>query len=469
MVKDIKYIIKRILIGIGIAIALMWLKGGLIANVNALSMTAYDSNYTVVGSCDNCTSLVPDNLAANIERLYIKFDNTALTSGTKYTLETTYEIISLDQPRWDSPYFYISGTNQNIQLKYNAINGSQGNVPIPGGLYGSKYNIGYVGDFTASKSGNGGLLEIYFTNRPYFSQIKILTSSFAYNGDSSIDAINNQTNMIINNQNNNTNSIINNNNNNTQSIINNQNANTDKEIESQQVCKTIQYSSTSSGNTNNQYLNSSGVPTNGNGYSISEFISISNSSNIKVINRGFNNSCFYDSNKNFISCVVPNSIGILSVPTNAKYFRITFNNNDKIPIIEVDVCKNGNQALDDSITDTNNTLKDSSIDDPSSDIDTMKGKLASNGVITQLITLPVTLYQSVLNNINGSCSTFNLGSLYNHNLSLPCIQPENYLGSSLWGVIDVLCCGLFILSFRKRMVDIFNHMSSLKDRGNELE
>ena len=112
MVKDIRYIIKRILIGVGIALILMLFKGGLIADVNALSLTAYDSNYRIVGQCTNCDTLVPDNLTDYIVSLYIKFDNTALTSGIKYSVETTYEIISLDQPRWNNPFFYISGTNQ---------------------------------------------------------------------------------------------------------------------------------------------------------------------------------------------------------------------------------------------------------------------------------------------------------------------------------------------------------------------
>lgn len=117
------------------------------------------------------------------------------------------------------------------------------------------------------------------------------------------------------------------------------------------------------------------------------------------------------------------------------------------------------------------TIKDSSVDNDkaSSDIDTMNGKVASNGTITELITLPIRLYQAILNNVDGACSPINLGSLYNHNLRLTCINLSNLLGSTLYNIIDVLCCGLFILAFRKKMVDIFNHMTSLNDRGNELE
>lgn len=120
---------------------------------------------------------------------------------------------------------------------------------------------------------------------------------------------------------------------------------------------------------------------------------------------------------------------------------------------------------------TNDLIEDDSIDDnkTSSDINTMNSKIASNNAITQLLTLPITLYQSILNSANGSCSSISLGSLYNHSLNLPCINLQNLLGSTLYGIIDILISGLFILSFRKKMVDIFNHMTSLNDRGNELE
>lgn len=40
MVKDAKYIIKRIIIGVGVALVLMLLKGGLIMNVHAMEVVA---------------------------------------------------------------------------------------------------------------------------------------------------------------------------------------------------------------------------------------------------------------------------------------------------------------------------------------------------------------------------------------------------------------------------------------------
>lgn len=135
----------------------------------------------------------------------------------------------------------------------------------------------------------------------------------------------------------------------------------------------------------------------------------------------------------------------------------------------IDSQNQNTQDIIDSQNNINNSINDSTTDAPNNDVNSMNSKVASNNSITQLLTLPITLFQNVLNNINGSCSSYNLGALYGHNLTLPCINLGSILGSTLWGVIDVLISGLFILSFRKKMVDIFNHMSSLNDRGNELE
>lgn len=128
-----------------------------------------------------------------------------------------------------------------------------------------------------------------------------------------------------------------------------------------------------------------------------------------------------------------------------------------------------NQKQTEATENINNSINDSSTDDPSSDITDMNDKIATNNSISQLLTLPIQLYQNILNSLNGSCSSFSLGSLYNHSLTLPCINLQSLLGSTLFNIIDILISGLFILSFRKKMVDIFNHMTSLNDRGNELE
>ena len=134
---------------------------------------------------------------------------------------------------------------------------------------------------------------------------------------------------------------------------------------------------------------------------------------------------------------------------------------------KIDAAKN--QAHQDAQTahndavNTQNTIKDDSVDSPNTSINTIKGSLASNGVITSLVVLPVTLYQSILNSVNGTCNTFSLGSLYGTNLTIPCINVSNYLGATLWGSIDVIISGIFIYMISRKMVKVFHQLSSLKE------
>lgn len=116
-----------------------------------------------------------------------------------------------------------------------------------------------------------------------------------------------------------------------------------------------------------------------------------------------------------------------------------------------------------SINDLNGTINNDNVDDPSSSINLFKDKIATNGVITQLVGLPVTLFTKVLNSVNGTCSSYNLGSLFGTDLVLPCINVSNYLGSSLWGVIDVLISGLFVYTISKKFIKVFENMSSMNE------
>lgn len=126
-----------------------------------------------------------------------------------------------------------------------------------------------------------------------------------------------------------------------------------------------------------------------------------------------------------------------------------------------------NQRLD----SIDNTLNNDSIDSSNTTgtLENLSDDLPTNSVISDLLLLPVRLFQNILNSINGSCSSFSLGSLFNTNINLPCINLQNILGSSLYSVIDILISGIFVLSIRKKFVNIFENLSSLKNGGNELE
>lgn len=131
----------------------------------------------------------------------------------------------------------------------------------------------------------------------------------------------------------------------------------------------------------------------------------------------------------------------------------------------------GQNDIKDSVNKVDDTLNDDSIDSTNT-TDTLQGlsdNLPTNSVISDLLLLPVRLFQNVLNSINGSCTTFNLGSLFGTDLTLPCLNIESLLGSTLWTVIDILFCGAFVLVIRKKFVDIFEGLSNLKNGGNSVE
>lgn len=130
---------------------------------------------------------------------------------------------------------------------------------------------------------------------------------------------------------------------------------------------------------------------------------------------------------------------------------------------------NAQEQTTNAVNDMNDTIKDDNIDSPNNSISQMEQNLPTNSVISDLLTLPIRMFQNILNAVNGTCSPFSLGSLFGTNLVLPCINIQNYLGSALWGAIDVIFCGIFILSMRKKFVEIFENITSLKNGGNELE
>ena len=141
--------------------------------------------------------------------------------------------------------------------------------------------------------------------------------------------------------------------------------------------------------------------------------------------------------------------------TNCNVKLSFFKNEDK-PFCEYGSLSNPTNDLKDSITDD-------SVSDPDSFITQFTNMLATNGTITQLITLPITMFTTILNNVNGTCTSFNVGSLLGTDLIFPCIDVSTYLGSTLWGIIDVICSGFFVLTIAKKMIKAFNNFSGMKE------
>ena len=274
----------------------------------------------------------------------------------------------------------------------------------------------------------------------------------------------NKQNEIINSQNNNTDKVIDNQNQNTDKTIENQNENTDKQIDSQKVCEYIDKNKVIK---KGYYLSSNGSEaTTSTAWGITDYISVVGADLTLVNKLDYSDTymCFYNSNKKLISCkrlVDLSSNSKIDIPINSSYFRSTISISSNLPTFNL--CQNGNQAISGGLNDINGSINNDNVDDPSSSINSFKDKIASNGVITQLIGLPVTLFTKVLNSVNGTCSTYNLGSLFGTDLILPCVNIQNYLGTTLWSVIDVLISGLFVYSISRKFLKVFESMSSMNE------
>lgn len=120
--------------------------------------------------------------------------------------------------------------------------------------------------------------------------------------------------------------------------------------------------------------------------------------------------------------------------------------------------------INNNANEIKNDIKDSSIDNnnTSSSANDWASKNASNGTITQLLTLPISLLTNITNSINSSCSSFSLGTLFDTELVLPCINLNDYLGSSLVSIIDILFSGFMIYNIAKKLIKIFNDFTNLK-------
>lgn len=267
--------------------------------------------------------------------------------------------------------------------------------------------------------------------------------------------------------------LITNNNTNTQAIIDKIN----EIIENNQVCN---YIDKVNGKENNKSLNSNGGLSEATDFTVTDYIRISKKAKIKLLQKNNTyqaNICFYNINKEYISCIRQQTLiedEILTIPNNASYIRITIEKATNRPQWEIcdtsqNITNHQNQEIINQQNETNNTLKDSSIDEPNSDLEDMQENEISNSVISDLLLLPINMFENIVDAIGGTCSSFPLGELLGTSLVLPCINIPSLIGNNLWNIIDVLFCGIFVLSIRKKFVDIFENITSLKDRGNELE
>lgn len=142
-------------------------------------------------------------------------------------------------------------------------------------------------------------------------------------------------------------------------------------------------------------------------------------------------------------------------------------NQIKVSIDEVKQEINGmqqeQQQTNEKLDDLNDNITNDNVSGIEDAFSRFDGFISENSTITQLITMPITLYSSILKGVQSACQPFSLGSLFGTNLTFPCINIGNYLGTALWTMIDVIISGFAIFSISKKLIKIFNNFSSMKE------
>lgn len=196
-------------------------------------------------------------------------------------------------------------------------------------------------------------------------------------------------------------------------IMNNQNENTQAIIDSNKVCHITGKQDIE---IEKKALYGDGISTN-NVYGISKYYNIQNAT--IIAQETYTSSvqyCFYDESKTKISCSIYTNNVVqgqeIIKPTNSKYFRITINDSSGRPVFKI--CKNGNEALQDTLDDddTSGATKDAS--------DFFSSFTTNTHGLTGIITAPLTAIQSLTSSV---CEVLVLPLPFvNENLTLPCMR-----------------------------------------------
>lgn len=444
MVRDIKYIIKRIIIGVGIALALMFLKGTFLISAHAQELSSTNvgaQNVTVNAGTAFADFTIQGNPWANwrLGHLYFDFGITKTAGSSTDPLLVPRFVQAISDTG-----VYICNFG-SVSYSNSTYTGASYSVDCPMDL-GWPGLTGITIGFMPFQASSGTTYNVQIGGWMTFEQ----------NANTQVNVDTSGTTTAINNQ-------ITNDNTNTQSIINNQNSNTEQQIESQKVCTMIDKANVV---LEGYYLYNNGLTAESNNYGITDYIPVVGGDlYVYSASNRSGSLVFYNTNKQVISGILNSSMTDnqqITIPEGTSYIRATIRLSDNLPTFKL--CRNGNQAIadgqqqiNDSITSTDG-VSDNDINSLFQELD-----VSSDTPISDLLTMPITLVQAYINGVGGTCSAVNLGSLYGTNLILPCIDLEARLGSGLWNLIDVLFSLFMIYNIAMLIINIFDKVTSLDD------
>lgn len=90
------------------------------------------------------------------------------------------------------------------------------------------------------------------------------------------------------------------------------------------------------------------------------------------------------------------------------------------------------------------------------------------GPISGLTTIPINLMSTLYNSFNGTCTAYNLGTILGHNVIINCFTLQSILGSSITGVIDMLCAFGIYYHLVLLIISIYRKVMNLDDLDDYL-
>ena len=443
----VKSLFKRILVGVGVALVLSFLRGNLFANVYAAQLGSAGSG--TLSSCTSCSRL--DYNAGGIFRTWTKGTltfNFAMYDSTFVQNAYNWSIVPAN--------VYLSANGTDYACSVGAVSNPRHNYNTDEGLSSPILESPMTARYTATcrvEPGSVGVTSIHILGLGNSG-----TAGIQLYGPITMEEDEDNAQQIIN------------------GINENNNQNTEQTIESQKVCKVYDKSNIK---VTKSRLNSDGtIMANQQGYGVTNYISINNKSEFTLLSNatgvvsGYTRYCFYNVNKISISCSTTQSLSdgaTITIPSDSSFVRLVINESQNKP--QYKICTNGNQSIVDSNQELNDTLNDNEVSsDTNSTINQFLEPTSEEtfGPIADLLLLPLTLLRAFYSGFNGTCTTFNLGSLYGTNLTLPCIDLRSILGNSLYNTIDIAISLFMILNIVLMCIDIFDRLTSLEDPFNEL-
>ena len=127
----------------------------------------------------------------------------------------------------------------------------------------------------------------------------------------------------------------------------------------------------------------------------------------------------------------------------------------------IDNVNNGNQQINDNLDD----IKDSLTDETTPEID-LDLNLDTSSPVSDLLTMPLTILNKIFNITDDTCEPYVLPFDFsggNNTIIFPCINLRDFLGNTVYNVLDTILCFYLCYQIGMMCISIYEDITSLRD------